>query len=483
MKKIPDHADRTTALLPTAHERTNWQPFVDGIVGRRGAWAEDSELYAIEAGHTNPAAVGFIARGSDMEALFGLGGGLFFQTTGAQIVSDESPSSEGFSLWRYTGPAVTFKPGITTQTIVDRIASGEMLALPSGLNNVQLGEWVIHELASAPWGIQELEGEFQKLHTFRHLSLAFGEQLDRLGEALGLTRDGDDDETYRVALAWKAAVNASNGTIEDILRMASTLETITQIQLLETFPAHMVVYFHGEIISARLRRLLQTMPREGVGISITSAESLRPFVFGPDGGWFRIVGVSGAVASLYDEPVDSFAIGDTVRVWDVLGNAAGVTRTVVSVDSVYDSVYDVTVDSAFGALPSGWTLLENVTRGVQDLDGFGFEDAYAIYEAVSGAKTLLLLGSALTELTVEQVVRVEGSTGNDGIYKINAVQAVMAGAPPRTSTKLTLVQALPSSVSDGFVEHVSPEYAKLRGVQDGVDSPHGELSDEWTSPA
>ena len=713
VKKITDHADRTTVLLPTAHARDNWQALSDGIIGRRGAWADDDDLYVIDAGSTKPTApdasvidYAFLVRDADLDTFFGAGVAGTVRALASQLVDEGSPASEGYSLWLYRGPALPRESGVTAQTLADMVDAGTALALPSHLNNAQYAAVVADELAGADWGVQELEGEFNKLLDLRTLALAFGEQLDGLGSLLGITRDGDDDETYRVALAWKAAVNASNGTVEDILRAAATIESVTQVQLLEFFPAHVNVYFHGEVISARLRQMLKQMPREGVGLTITSAESLRPLVFGPDGGWFRATSIYDTKVSLKDEPIDSYAVGDRVRFYDVIYDDASGERTVKAVDSVYDSVYDVTVDAAldvpigitppavrlltskkgqnlvgdtlasvtwranrryaifvtvgnasvagltvavsgptgtawaqaakvensagthlmhvwntpgvditgsvalvflvngfptvmdnytaevievddqsgafapahvvqgnvasaseitanmpvvgdrsavivvaskadassppakeagwsgldtltnvgqsgsypigtvafcqvpvtdpsatatFGVTTSGlivslkyagffdlvnnYVLLENVTRGVQDPDGFGFEEGYDIYAAATGPKTLIVLGSALSEFIAGQVVRVVGSTGNDGVYTVNAVQSVLAGPTMQASTKLTLVEGLPSAVGDGVVEHASPEYAKARGVHNGTDSPHGEMADEWNSPA
>lgn len=490
-RKIPDHADRAVGLLPAAHTRDNWSAFADGIIGRRGQWAEDDDLYVIDALSTkggnvpDPSIVdyAFLIRDADLALVLAASSIVTLRAEAALLVDEGSPASEGYSLWFYRGPPLSRANNVTAQTVRDLVNAGTILELPSRLSNASVIAIVADELSGADWGIQELEGEFQKLGDLRTLALAFGEQLDRLGELLGLTRDGDDDDTYRIALAWKAAVNVSNGTVEDMLHMASTIESITQVQLLETFPAHMVVYFHGEMISARLRRLLKQMPREGIGVSATSAESLRPFVFGPDGGWFRIQSIYDTVATLYDDPIEAFAVGDRVQLWDVIGDVAGVRRTVVEADQVYDSVYDVRLDSAIGTLPSGWVLLENVTRGVQDPDGFGFEDGYTVYEAVIGTKTLLFLGSALTEFIPGQVVRVLASNEDEFVFTIYDVLPAQAGSPLRASTKLVLIQGFTSVVYDAVVEHVSTEFAELRNINGGLDSPHGELADEWTSPA
>lgn len=714
MKKIPDHADRTAALLPTAHSRDAWKPFIDGIVGRVGEWADDDDLYVIDAGSTKPTPPDtstvdytFLVRDQDLSSIFDASGAALIRAGSAQLVDEGSPASEGYSLWFYRGTAIARASGVTAQTVKDMVDAGTLLQMPAHLDNAAVAALIADELAGAEWGIQELEGEFQKLADLRALATAYGEQLDRLGELLGITRDGVSDAEYRVLLAWKAAVNVSNGTVEDILRMASTIEQVTKIELLETFPAALIAYFHGAVISSGLRRLLHQMPREGVGINVVSGETLNPFVFGPDGGWFRVTDVYDNRVSLKDPPLSHYAVGDRVQFFDVLADSIYDSWTIYEVYDgfLYDDVYDLWLDKpattfmslasplvalaasksnqnvAYDTIPSistkagrryalyvtvgnasvvnlsvavsgptgaswmqaskvqnpagthlmqaftaagvavsgsilltflvngvpttmdnytavlveiddtkgkapthivqvavasassitanmpavgdlsavvvvaskahsgsiptaetGWTeiegftrlgqsgsypigtvafyqspvtdasatanfltttsgvavalkfaafydfvrnyiLLEDVTRGVQDMDGRGFEDAYAVYEASPGPKTVVLVGASPAEFAIGQVVRIVGSTGNDGTYLINAISTLMAGSPLKPSLKLTMVQAFLSSVADGDLEHVSPGYASLRGVTGGTDSKHGDMVQEWDSPA
>ena len=85
---------------------------------------------------------------------------------------------------------------------------------------------------------QELQDVLWQLKTERWLSTAIGEQLDEIGEILGLPRNpGESDEDYRERLQFQIFVNISSGTPEDIIRAIQFLTEANNIVFSDVFPA------------------------------------------------------------------------------------------------------------------------------------------------------------------------------------------------------------------------------------------------------
>lgn len=64
--------------------------------------------------------------------------------------------------------------------------------------------------------IQDVENNQFALYYVWHIELSFGQQLDNIGEQVGLARGGLNDADYRVRLRTKIAVNTSAGLTEQI---------------------------------------------------------------------------------------------------------------------------------------------------------------------------------------------------------------------------------------------------------------------------
>lgn len=95
--------------------------------------------------------------------------------------------------------------------------------------------------------IQELNDAATELLAKVSLDEATGFQLDRLGEIIGLERQGLDDDAYRSALRGWIQVNTSGGTIEqlnEIVRLVTNTPYAAFVfELVEYFPAGFKVDF------------------------------------------------------------------------------------------------------------------------------------------------------------------------------------------------------------------------------------------------
>ncbi len=70
---------------------------------------------------------------------------------------------------------------------------------------------------------QVLENTLQDLLTQRAVDTAIGAQLDRLGVIVGQPRLGLLDDAYRIYIRARIATNRSNGTTEDLIKIAKLI--------------------------------------------------------------------------------------------------------------------------------------------------------------------------------------------------------------------------------------------------------------------
>jgi len=86
--------------------------------------------------------------------------------------------------------------------------------------------------------IQDLEDTYFDIMAQRCLDTAVGVQLDGLGEIVGESRQGRDDDTYRVAIRARRLLNASEGTPEELMNIISaSLDFSVTVHIREYYPA------------------------------------------------------------------------------------------------------------------------------------------------------------------------------------------------------------------------------------------------------
>lgn len=93
---------------------------------------------------------------------------------------------------------------------------------------------------------QVIQDVLWQLKTERSLSSAIGQQLDGIGEILGLPRnEGETDEDYRESLQFQVFINSSSGTPEQILTAIKFLTKADIVRIFEPFPAFFQLETNG----------------------------------------------------------------------------------------------------------------------------------------------------------------------------------------------------------------------------------------------
>lgn len=105
--------------------------------------------------------------------------------------------------------------------------------------------------------IQALENACAEVRTARRLATATGAQLDVLGRIVGEPRRGRDDETYRLWIGVRIAINSSNGRAREIIAILKKASALTfrfwdfgreslQVEYLEAYDA--AIYDLAEVV-------------------------------------------------------------------------------------------------------------------------------------------------------------------------------------------------------------------------------------------
>lgn len=89
---------------------------------------------------------------------------------------------------------------------------------------------------------QDLEDTFWDLLTLRDLETAVGKQLDGLGEIVGESRKGKNDDDYRIAIKAKIGQNVSKATPQDVISVFILLVNANTAYYMEYPPAEAAIF-------------------------------------------------------------------------------------------------------------------------------------------------------------------------------------------------------------------------------------------------
>lgn len=125
-----------------------------------------------------------------------------------------------------------------------------------------------------------LESDADALIAERWIDTAIGKQLDGCGHIVGESRQGRDDDAYRVAIKFRVFVNISKGTPTDLIRGLKFLTNPTDCQYLEAYPATALLFTNGFFVDYKIQAAMQDLAPAAVS-DVPVAVSFRdkPFRF------------------------------------------------------------------------------------------------------------------------------------------------------------------------------------------------------------
>ena len=107
--------------------------------------------------------------------------------------------------------------------LVPQITTNVADALARLLTQYQGKPFIAGIITALVQQIQDLENGLYPIDQLRQLNFATGQQLDNIGEIIGITRHGTDDATYLILLLGEIAVNWSEGLQEQIIYIAKKI--------------------------------------------------------------------------------------------------------------------------------------------------------------------------------------------------------------------------------------------------------------------
>jgi hypothetical protein len=126
---------------------------------------------------------------------------------------------------------------------------------------------------------QDLESAAFEVLLDTLIASAVGQQLDNVGDVVGVERGGRTDDDYRVRIGAQILLNNSSGTVEELIGLAVALGVVSFI-LIELPPATIESYSITPITNgAEIGAVLCGAKAAGVRISFTWFETSSPFTF------------------------------------------------------------------------------------------------------------------------------------------------------------------------------------------------------------
>jgi len=133
--------------------------------------------------------------------------------------------------------------------------------------------------------LQNLEIVFGDLLTQRRLDVATGDQLDGLGDIVGIERRGLLDNAYRQIIRFQIGINFSNGEAETLIDLTKFVTNATIVNLTPSYPAGVNILTNGTDINPATVQILEESAAAGVKIALTSTfGSVTPFAFSEEPG-------------------------------------------------------------------------------------------------------------------------------------------------------------------------------------------------------
>lgn len=139
--------------------------------------------------------------------------------------------------------------------------------------------------------LQEVEDAAHDVLLRRSLGVAYGQQLDNIGEIVGEERLGRSDADYRDAIIFKTFLNSSNGEPETLISALRVLTQSPYIYCEELYPAKVHLTFDGTVLPTDLHDTMQELCPAGVDLVL---------VHSPASGMLILDDVSGS-GSLTDD--------------------------------------------------------------------------------------------------------------------------------------------------------------------------------------
>lgn len=127
--------------------------------------------------------------------------------------------------------------------------------------------------------VQEIEQLLYDYQRFSSIEGAFGVMLDRIGEDVGVRREGLDDEDYRKVIKVKIISNSSEGTADTVISLWKFLLDTDDVSLKEEFPAGIELFSPTKTPTLEMIETVSEVVPITVKVGFLAGVSGTPFCF------------------------------------------------------------------------------------------------------------------------------------------------------------------------------------------------------------
>lgn len=130
--------------------------------------------------------------------------------------------------------------------------------------------------------LQEAENEMQEILLLRAVATASGEQLDVLGDIVGINREGQVDHDFRNTIFLQIAINNGGGQEPVLSALLDNLTDATVIDIWEVFPAGLDIFINSDDLELHTIESLRRAIAATVSLNFSYTDGGVPFAFEGD---------------------------------------------------------------------------------------------------------------------------------------------------------------------------------------------------------
>jgi hypothetical protein len=154
--------------------------------------------------------------------------------------------------------------------IQDHVAQANLRLVEQDKESINLNKL----LSAIVSPVQELEDCFQDLIYERSLTTATGVNLDNLGAIVGEKRNYKKDSDYRIAILSRIIINASGGTVNEIIAAIMLLYGTKNIEVSNLYPACYSIFIDQSPEKlAGIKQIISSITPAGIGDFVIIANS------------------------------------------------------------------------------------------------------------------------------------------------------------------------------------------------------------------
>jgi hypothetical protein len=114
-------------------------------------------------------------------------------------------------------------------------------------------------------GLADVDDQALALKDQWDLEKVRGYFLDRLGKLVAESREGNDDELYRILVRLRVLLNTADGTVNNLIKVIKFFYSSEKVQIVPNYPAGLRIIHDGEGPPINFNKIIKEVIAAGVG--------------------------------------------------------------------------------------------------------------------------------------------------------------------------------------------------------------------------